>query len=229
MGGRLIVVSGTGTEIGKTHFCEAFLLALRATGRRAVGVKPVETGIGQGGPTDAERLARASSFHVKHHAYRFEEPISPHVAAREKSEDIDIAGLATDLARLSREVDVLLVELAGGLFSPLSDTAVNAHLARELRPDALALVAPDRLGVLHEVRATTLAARTLSVDVTGAVLMAPDRPDVSTGRNAEELTRLGVVPWAQAIPRATPEKLALHPAVRDLAARLAPGPPGDGP
>lgn len=218
----MIVVSGTGTEIGKTHFSEALLTAMRAPGRRAVGVKPVETGVGQGGLSDEERLARASSFHVKHDGYRFEEPISPHVAARKEGKVIDVALLAAELVSLSTEVDVLLIELAGGLFSPLSDTAVNAHLARALKPDSLVLVAPDRLGVLHDVLSTTIAGRTLSVAVSGAVLMAPERPDTSTGRNAAELRRLGVVPWAEGLPRATQDELALHPTVKDLAARLVP-------
>ena len=68
MAGRLIVVSGTGTGIGKTYLCEALLTALRASGRQVVGIKPVETGLNEPGPSDALRLDRASSFHVKQSA-----------------------------------------------------------------------------------------------------------------------------------------------------------------
>jgi dethiobiotin synthetase len=220
VGGRLIVVTGTGTGIGKTHFCEALLRALGTSGGRIAGVKPVETGLGEGGLSDAARLDSASTFHVKHSGRRFAEPVSPHIAAREAGRPIVVGQVAAELAALRNEVDVLLVELAGGLFTPLSDASVNAHLARALEPDWLVLIAPDRLGVLHEVLSTTLAARGLSVAVSGAVLMAPERPDSSTGRNAPELTRLAAVPWAMALPRASQEELAVHPATRALAARL---------
>jgi dethiobiotin synthetase len=221
VGGRLIVVSGTGTGIGKTHFCEAFLRALGTSGRRIAGVKPVETGLSEGGPSDAVRLDRASTFHVKHLGCRFAQPVSPHIAAREEGRPIVVEQVAAELATLRNGVDILLVELAGGLFTPLSDRSVNAHLAHALEPDWVILVAPDRLGVLHEVLSTTLAARSLSVAVSGAVLMAPERPDSSTGRNASEVTRLAAVPWATALPRAPQEDLAVHPATRALAARLA--------
>lgn len=221
MGARLIVVSGTGTEIGKTHFCEALLLALRASGRRVAGVKPIETGVSEGGPADALRLARASSFHVKQVGYRFPEPVSPHIAAREAGESIVFDRVAAAIDDLRADADVLVVELPGGLFSPLSETTVNAHLARALNPDSLLIVAPDRLGVMHEVLSTTLAASTLPLAISGVVLMAPEHPDSSTGRNAAELTRLAVVPWLTALPRGPCDELALLPATRDLAARLA--------
>ena len=225
MGGRLIVVSGTGTGIGKTYLSEALLTALGASGAQVAGVKPVETGLAEGGPSDALRLDRASSFHVKHSGYRFAAPVSPHIAARETGQPIVIEDVAAELAALRGGVDVLLVELAGGLFTPLSDRTVNAHLARALAPDSLILVAPDRLGALHEVLSTTVAARSLSVVVSGAVLMAPEQSDSSTGSNGPELVRLQAVPWAATLPRLPQEELAVHPATRALAARLATAPP----
>src|SRR5258708_34631412 len=81
--GRLVVVSGTGTGIGKTHFCEAILCAMAGTRRVVSGLKPAETGVAELDLSDADRLARASSFHVQHSAYKFGAPLSPHLAARE--------------------------------------------------------------------------------------------------------------------------------------------------
>jgi dethiobiotin synthetase len=220
LGGRLIVVSGTGTGIGKTYLCEALLTALRASGRRVAGLKPVETGLSEGGLSDAQRLDRASSFHVKQSEYRFAEPISPHLAAREEGKPIVIERILAEVASLRREIDVALVELAGGLFTPLSDATVNAHLARALQPDSLILVAADRLGALHETISTTLAAGGLSLPITDVVLMAPECPDSSTGRNAAELVRLNAVPWAISLPRAQLEELSLHAALQTLATRV---------
>jgi dethiobiotin synthetase len=220
LGGKLIVVSGTGTGIGKTHFSEALLGALGRSGARVSGVKPIETGLSQAGPSDAHRLDRVSSFHVKRSWYAYSDPVSPHIAARETRRPILIDTLADDLAAIRSELDILLIELPGGLFSPLSEASVNAHLARSLRPDALLLVASDRLGVLHEVLSTILAASTIPIAVSGVVLMAPERPDSSTGRNASELAHLAAIGSLTTLPRAPPEELAVLPMTVALAARL---------
>ena len=131
----------------------------RATTARVAGVKPIETGIGETTVSDAARLERASSFHVKHFGYVFAEPLSPHLAARESDTPIRLDVLVPLIQAARADADVILVELPGGLFTPLSDTEVNADLARALSPDAMLLVAQDRLGVLHEVLSTHRAAQ----------------------------------------------------------------------
>src|ERR1700759_4898384 len=115
--GRLLVVTGTATEIGKTHVSEALLLAAGER-HRAVGVKPIESGGVSGGVSDGQRLPAASSFHVKNPAPFFAPPVSPHLAAREAGVDIDVPKLATGLTALRSDADLLLVELPGGLFTP---------------------------------------------------------------------------------------------------------------
>jgi dethiobiotin synthetase len=220
---ELVVVAGTGTEIGKTHFSVALLTALAAKGCRAAGIKPVETGLAGPGTTDAQRLADASTFHVKHRGYTFGEAISPHLAARHEAIGIDISDIAMGISQVRDQVDVLLVELAGGLFTPLSETEVNADLARALAPALLVLVAPDRVGVLHDVIATVRAATTVPIAVEGVLLMAAERADASAGQNAGELQRLLApqrIPVLGSLPRAPTRQLAGHPEVRSLASRL---------
>ncbi len=219
-GGRLIMVSGTGTSIGKTHFSEALLLALGRLFRRVAGVKPIETGMGEATISDAARLERVSTFHVKHFGYVFAEPLSPHLAARETETPIRLDVLVPLIHAARATADVLLVELPGGLFSPLSDTEVNADLVRAANPDITLLVAPDRLGVLHEVISTHRAAATAAVDLHGIVLVAPDKPDASTGLNAAELARVVEVPVVATTRRAPPQELAAGEDLTLLCRRL---------
>src|ERR1019366_8468340 len=167
--GRLLIVAGTGTGIGKTDFSEALLIALSALYPRVAGVKPIETGMGEATVSDASRLERVSSFHVKHFGYVFAEPVSPHLAARESDTPIRLDVLVPLIQAAQAKADVLLVELPGGLFTPLSDTEVNADLVRALMPDITLLIAPDRLGVLHEVLSTHRAASTAAVELNGIV------------------------------------------------------------
>jgi dethiobiotin synthetase len=219
--GRLLLVTGTGTEIGKTHFSEALLLSLQHHYPKVAGLKPIETGMGEATVSDAARLERVSSFHVKHFGYVFAEPLSPHLAARESDTPIRLDVLVPLIQRARAEADVILVELPGGLFTPLSDTEVNADLARAISPDATLLVAPDRLGVLHEVLSTHRAASTAALDLDGIVLVTPERSDPSTGLNAGELGRVLEVPVVAIVGRGTPEELASQEEVRSLGERLA--------
>ena len=221
--GRLLVVSGTGTEIGKTHISEALLLVLSESYPRVAGVKPIESGMAEGTLSDAARLDRVSTFHVKQFGYAFAAPLSPHLAAREVDTPIRLDVLVPLIQAAGADVDVLLVELPGGLFTPLSDTEVNADLVRALAPDITLLVAPDRLGVLHEVLSTHRAARAVAVELHGVVLVAPERPDSSTGLNAGELSRILDVPVAATVERASPRDLARHSTLRSFGEGLARG------
>jgi dethiobiotin synthetase len=219
MTGKLVVVTGTGTEIGKTRVAEALLLALGRRGSRAAGIKPVESGV-EGPDTDAERLRKASSFHVKHSGVRLAEPLSPHLAARHEGTQVDLEALTRDARTCLADVDVLLVELPGGLFTPVTDHALNADFAARLAPDALLLVAPDRLGVLHDTIATVRAAAAASLTIDAIVLVAPERADASTGTNASELARFIPTRIAGTVPRAALSTLADHPVVSLTAATL---------
>ena len=177
----LIVVTGTGTGIGKTHLACALL---RAWGRRSkvCGVKPVESGVAGILGDDAIRLAAASTFHVTHPPpYTFPDPISPHLAARRVGAEVRPDVIARYVAEVREAAEGTLVELAGGLFSPVTDRALNADIARMLQPTATLLVAPDRLGVLHDLGATTRAAEREGVRLAGVALVAPELPDASTG------------------------------------------------
>jgi dethiobiotin synthetase len=220
MTGRLVVVSGTGTDIGKTHFAAALVRALGGAARRIAGIKPIESGVTDADSSDAARLRGVSSFHVKPFGYVFRDGLSPHLAARLAGEAIDLPGLVAGIAAVRAETDVTVVELAGGLFSPLSDRLVNADLARELHADALILVLPDRLGVLHDAIAAMRAADAASVRIDGLVFMAPAASDPSTGGNAKELQRLVSVPVLAELPRASVEALAGTEAVLGVARRV---------
>jgi dethiobiotin synthetase len=219
--GQLVVVTGTGTEIGKTHLSEALLRALAEGGqRRVAGIKPIESGVSPDVETDAQRLERASTFHVKPPVYALAAPVSPHLAAREAGVEIDVAPIAAAIRPLRTDADVLLVELPGGLFSPLSPTATNADLAQWLAPDFVLLVCPDRLGVLHDVGAALRAARGVPLTIHATAVMAPLTADASTGRNATELADVVRAPRVFSVPRAPVDRLATDPAIRALAQHI---------
>jgi dethiobiotin synthetase len=218
--GRLVVVTGTGTEIGKTHVaCQ--LVSLGSLDGTAAGFKPVETGVvGEG--ADVSALRAVSSFHVKHllaAPFLFSEGLSPHLAARGERRHISIDAICEAVKNLRAVVDLLIVELAGGLFTPLGDDVSNCDLAIALVPDRVILVAPDRLGVLHDLGATTRAATAAGCRIDAIVLNAPASADASTGRNAMEIRRVApgavvVGPLARARENAPSDAHLLSPLLK---------------
>jgi dethiobiotin synthetase len=201
-----VVVVGTGTDVGKTHVSSCLLAHLAAEGVAAAAFKPVATGVDPA-CEDAEAHARALGAPVEPPAFAYKRPVSPHLAAREEGRPVELGPVVARVAALAQGREVVLVEGAGGLLSPLSDTLLNADLARALSPPGgtgrLVLVAADRLGVLHDVRACLEAAAARGLPAPVVVLSAPPRPDASTGSNAAELARVGLPAPAAVFPRAT--------------------------
>lgn len=208
---RRIVVLGTSTGVGKTHVGVALLQALgKSSGDparpRALGLKPVETGYGLGrrkvdARSDAGKLGRASEpLSTLEPLYAFAPPVSPHLAARMEGTAIDpgrirawVDARANDVALHDMSSIVwCVIETAGGVFSPLAPGLTNFDLAMALEPAAWVLVAPDVLGVLHEVTATLDACAARGRRPDELVLSAARPRDSSTGTNAEELRALGI-------------------------------------
>jgi dethiobiotin synthetase len=220
----LLVVTGTGTGIGKTAIATAFVAARAGRGGMVAGIKPVESGVTAEPPAPGESIADArrraaldvtalgqvSTFHVTRFPppYLFASPVSPHLAARREGRTIDLAAIARWVADIREHADRVVLELPGGLYSPLSATATNATLLRAFGDAKAVLIAPDRLGVLHEVIATTRAARADGIVLDGIVLSAPAEPDDSTGTNADELRLTApAVPVLATLPRAPRQEL----------------------
>jgi dethiobiotin synthetase len=220
-----IAVVGTGTDVGKTHLSVALLHALAQLGVSAVGLKPVESGLGDGpsgdAASDTSRLAAAGTFHVKHPApYRFPDPVSPHLAARRGGVEIAPARIQEWVAQCAAPWTI--VETAGGLLSPLGPSFTNLDLVQLLAPEVVVLVGVDRLGALHDVAACRLALSTLAPALREAhvVLQAPELGDSSTGTNADELCFLGLASEVTVIPRGASTDRSVREAALALVARI---------
>jgi dethiobiotin synthetase len=192
-----VVILGTGTSVGKTWVGAVLLREFARRGLRVVGLKPIESGVTDQSATDAAALGNAGSMRPLPPPFRFEEPVSPHLAARHAGTLVDLAQTLTyvqahETSSHAGAPDVVVVETAGGLFSPLSESLVNWDLASALDPARWVLVAADALGVLHDVTATLEAARARGRAPDEVLLSAARTPDASTGTNAAELVRLGL-------------------------------------
>jgi dethiobiotin synthetase len=223
--GHVVVVIGTGTGVGKTHVTLALVRALEARGAVVAAWKPVVTGTASPDGDDARALAAALGRPLEPPVFSAPEPISAHLAAARLGRSVDIDAIAGRARALARSHDYVVVETAGGLFSPLGPWRTNADVVRALAPGAAVLVAPDRLGVLHDVGAALRAARAESLAVHALALSAPEIADASTGTNAGELVSLGIAPEVVVFARAPFDAAASLAAAGALLDRLGPAAP----
>jgi dethiobiotin synthetase len=185
---RGLFISGTGTGIGKTWLTRGLARLAAQAGIKVAALKPIETGV-VGHPEDALRIARAAMRPELAFApglARRRAPVSPYAAqlAGEPPVDVELVVRATEAA--AAHSDLLLVEGAGGLFVPIDADHDGTALVFALELPVL-LVAPNRLGVLSDVIATTLAARSVGIEPL-AIVLTPIGLDESSPRNAQILS-----------------------------------------
>lgn len=190
---RGVFVTGTDTGIGKTYASVALLANLRARGRRAAGMKPVSSGCRAGAEglrnEDAEALIAASDpapAYADCNPYAFEPAIAPHIAAREAGVEIRLDPIRAAHARVARDADRVVVEGVGGWLAPLSDSLMQADLARAMELPVI-LVVGLRLGCLNHA---LLSARTIRADGCTLAGWIANRIDPAMERSEENLATL---------------------------------------
>jgi dethiobiotin synthetase len=153
---RLVVVAGTGTEVGKTWVGAHLLASARAAGLRVAARKVAQSFDPGTGPTDAEVLAAATGEAPEdvcppHRSY--EVAVAPFMAAERLGRPpFTLPDLVAEV-RWPEGVDLGLVEPAGGVRSPMTaDGADTVDLVAAVAPDAVLLVADAGLGTINAVR-----------------------------------------------------------------------------
>ena len=194
---RGLFVTGTDTDVGKTAVAVAILRHLVAAGQRVGAYKPVASGGAAGG--DAAALWNAAGRPLSLEAVCpqvFEAAIAPHRAARIGGRQVDERLLRTGFEPWRVAGGIVVVEGAGGLFSPLGDTTLNVDLARDLR---LPLVVVDaaRLGAIGRTLGLVRAARAEGLTVVAVVLSqvaalagAAEDPTSAAGIARDSMTEL---------------------------------------
>lgn len=188
---RLAVVTGTGTEVGKTWLAVRLATWLRSEGRSVAARKPAQSFAPDDTETDADLLASATgepAEAVCPPQRWYPVPLAPPMAADALGRPpIALADLVGELVWPDATVDVGLVEGAGGLASPIAHDGDTAALIDRLRPDVVVLVTEPALGVVSNVR---LAARALSGAELLVVLNRYDPADEVHRRSCDWLRRV---------------------------------------
>jgi dethiobiotin synthetase len=202
---RQIVVTGTGTGVGKTVVTAAVAALASAGGQRVAVVKPAQTGVAPDEPGDLAEVVRLAGPVATLELARYPEPLAPATAARCSGlPPVSVDAVVGAVRAL--DADLVLVEGAGGLLVRFDDggdtrpAQTLADVAAGLAAPVL-LVASAGLGVLNTAALTAEALRSRGLDLLGVVVGAfPDEDDLAARTNLDDLPTVTGAPLLGVLP-----------------------------
>ncbi len=176
---RGVFITGTDTDVGKTIVTAGLLRHLRIAGVNAASMKPVQTGAEMS--SDGKLIA--PDLVVHHRAagfippsgeadlmapYLYEPACSPHLAGRMADRYPDIGHIVDCARQLEARYEVLLVEGAGGVYAPLTESETMLDLMKALGYPVL-LVAHRGLGTINHTLLSIEALRSANLEIMGVL------------------------------------------------------------
>ena len=203
----ILIVTGTGTGVGKTVVTAAIAAVALARGHRVAVVKPAQTGItktaGAGSEApDAQTVRRLSGVTDIHELARFPDPLSPEAAARVSGlPPLAMADAAGYITTIANSRDLVLVEGAGGLLVRYDGAGTTiADLAAMLAAPVLVVTAAG-LGTLSHTALTLEAIAARKLQLAGVVIGAwPRDPGLAERENLTDLEAVAGGPLAGLLP-----------------------------
>ena len=211
-------ITGTDTGAGKTVLTALLARFLHAQGLRVAALKPICSG----GRDDARQLYNAIAGDLtldEINPWHFRAALAPTLAARLEQKSVRLRDVLAYVEQWRQQADVVLVEGAGGLLSPLGVKFNSRDLITALAATPI-IVAPDKLGVVNHLLLTLEALPSAAAGRARVVLVSPARPDPATGTNAGLLAaffptkRTFSLPWLG--ERHLPEEIIRQPAVHQM-------------
>ena len=195
----VLFITGTDTGAGKTVLTALLAQFLYKRGVNVAALKPICSG----GRDDARALRAVLNGALsldEINPWHFRAPVAPLLAARRERKRVRLGDVVKHVRAMQRRFDVLLVEGAGGLLSPLGENFDSRDLLTALRATPI-VVCPDRLGAVNQVWLTLEALPESFRARARVVLMSPPKPGAATHANAGLLAesfdakRIFRLPW----------------------------------
>ena len=168
-------IAGTDTGIGKTCVTVALMEEFKKQGYKVAGMKPIASGADKKNGSlrneDAELIQQACSESIDYELINpvvFELPVSPHIAAKQMNQAIDLEKIEGCYQQLASNNDLVIVEGVGGWRVPISDEQSMADLAKNLGLPVI-LVVGFRLGCISHAILTADAIKTDGLNLFGWV------------------------------------------------------------
>jgi dethiobiotin synthetase len=192
-------ITGTDTGVGKTVLTTLLAKFLRERGVNVAALKPICSG----NRGDARKFFAAMNGSLtldEINPWHFHAPVAPLLAARCENKKVKLLQLLAHIRSMQKRFDVLLIEGAGGLLSPLGENFDSRDLIAALRATPI-VVGQNRLGAVNQILLTLESLPRNAAVKARVVLMSPKKTDVPTNSNATLLAeffdakRIFQLPW----------------------------------
>lgn len=201
-------ITGTDTGVGKTWVTLGLMACFKQQGFNVAGMKPVAAGCewrqGQWQNEDALQIQQQASIDLPYsviNPYAFKQPVSPHLACC--GENVELSLIKDRFNRIQQQADRILVEGAGGWYSPLSETLDNCQLAHALGIPVILVVA-IRLGCINQALLSWRAIQASGAECIGWIAVLNDREMQLAEENIQYIQQaikasplLGVIPYME--------------------------------
>jgi dethiobiotin synthetase len=186
-------ITGSDTDVGKTYISCQIIAQLRRLNIDIETRKPAESGCDEDDDGvlrthDAAALQQANANREtldRINPFRYRAALAPHRAARLQGQRIEIEALI-DACDRDNPASLLIVEGAGGFYSPLAENGLNADLASALQLPVIVVVA-DRIGAVNQALMTLQAVSSRQLRTAAVVLNQVAQQDDSAMDNAADL------------------------------------------
>jgi dethiobiotin synthetase len=181
-----LFIVATNTNVGKSYTSKKLIEALSKEGLRVGAFKPIETGVKDDKPLDAIELLHSVNLYNKAFthlssknitAYTFELPAAPFVADVNKTINIDT--IVRKKAQLQELCDILIIESAGGLMTPINGSHRMIDLIEPLNAKTL-LVTSSKLGCINDTLLAMEALKKRDIEYDWCVNVYEDKEHFDT-------------------------------------------------
>ena len=203
----VVLVTGTGTGVGKTVATAALASLIRSRGSSVAMVKVAQTGVSADDAGDTDEVARLAGPLPTHEFLRLPDPLAPDAAARRAGVSLPpVVVHARRVGELVGETSIVVVEGSGGLLVRLDERGGTlADLGVALRYKGMScgvvLVASAGLGTLNSAALTAEALSHRNLPLLGVIIGDwPAEPGLAEESNLTDLPRVTGAPLWGRIP-----------------------------
>jgi dethiobiotin synthetase len=200
-------ITGTDTNVGKTWTTVALMRHFKSQGKSVIAMKPVASGctMQDGLLVNADALLLQENATIKPdyqqvNPYAYALPVSPHIAG--KDDPVQLEVIVAAFNALKDQAQIVLVEGAGGWYSPINQHQDNSDLASALALPVLLVVA-IKLGCINHAKLTYQAIQDSDVKCAGWIAVCNEadvcypREIIAKIKSTLAVPMLGVLPYLQ--------------------------------
>ena len=198
---KYLFLTGTNTDVGKTFIGTKLIKDLNKK-YNYLAFKPIETGCRKKGskliPADSSKyhsiLSKVMTLDELN-PFRFVPPVSPYLAIKRVRKKVFIKDYYEKLKMISKDAPVLL-EGAGGAFSPLALDGLNIDLMKMIKSINI-LIIKDELGCISSAISNVLAFEKYKVRLDLLVLNTQKKNDMDNLKEIKKYTDIPIVNYTK--------------------------------